>query len=92
VPEVQTMAEAGLTGMEAYIWLGLLGPPGMPPGVLAKLNAEVVKIMNQTEVRERVLKGGSDLVANTPEQFAKDMREEQEMWSRVIREKSIKAE
>ena len=92
VPEVPTMAEAGVPGMEAYIWLGLLGPAGIPPGILAKLNAEVVKIMNQPEVRERVLKGGSDLVANTPEQFARDMRDEREMWSKVIREKNIKAE
>jgi tripartite-type tricarboxylate transporter receptor subunit TctC len=92
VPEVPTMGEAGVSGMEAYIWLGLLGPAGIPPGILARLNAEVVKIMNQPEVRERVQKGGNDLVANTPEQFARDMREEQDMWARVIREKNIKAE
>ena len=92
VPEVPTMSESGLAGLEAYIWLGMLAPAGLPPAILVKLNAEVVKIMNQPEVRERVLKGGNELVANTPEQFARDMRDEQDIWTRVIRDKNIKAE
>jgi tripartite-type tricarboxylate transporter receptor subunit TctC len=92
VPEVPTLAEAGVPGVEAYIWLGLLGPAAMPGVVLGRLNAEVVRIMNLPDVRERVLKGGSELIANTPEQFAEDIREEQKVWARVIREKGIKAE
>ena len=92
VPEVPTMGEMGLNGLAAYIWLGMLAPAGTPPGVVAKLNAEVVKILGLPDVRERALKGGNEIVANTPEQFARDMRQEQELWSRVIREKNIKAE
>ncbi len=91
VPDVPTLMELGLP-VEAYIWLGMLGPPGMSGALAAKLNAEVVRIMNLPEVRERVLKGGSEVIAGTPEQFANDMRAESEIWARVIREKGIKAE
>jgi len=92
VPDVPTMGEMGLKGLAAYIWLGLLGPPGLPATVLAKLNAEVVRIMNLPDVRERALKGSNVIVANTPEQFARDMREEQGLWMQVIRTKNIKPE
>ena len=92
VPDVPTMGEMGLKGLAAYIWLGLLGPPGLPAPVLAKLNAEVVRIMNLPDVRERALKGSNVIVANTPEQFARDMREEQGLWMQVIRTKNIKPE
>jgi tripartite-type tricarboxylate transporter receptor subunit TctC len=86
------MTEAGVPGVEAYIWFGLLGPAGMPPAILDRFNAAVVRNMNQADLMERVPKGGSELIADTPEQFAADMRAEQEMWARVIRDKGIKAE
>ena len=91
VPEVPTLMELGLP-VEAYIWLGVLGPPGMPAALVAKLNAEIVRIMNLPEVRERVIKGGSEVIANTAEQFAGEMRTESDVWARVIREKGIRGE
>ena len=92
VPEVPTMEETGLKGLAAYIWLGMLAPAGVPPGILVRLNAEVVRIMSLPDVRDRALKGGNEIVANKPEQFAREMRDEQDLWARVIREKNIKAE
>jgi tripartite-type tricarboxylate transporter receptor subunit TctC len=91
VPDVPTLMELGFP-LEAYIWLGILGPPAMSGALVAKLNAEIVRIMNLPEVRDRVLKGGSELIAGSPEKFAEDMRSESEVWGRVIREKGIKAE
>ena len=91
VPEVPTLMELGLP-VEAYIWLGMLGPPGLPPAITAKLSAEIVRIMNLPDVRERVVKGGSEVIANTAEQFAGEMRTESDVWARVIREKGIKSE
>ena len=91
-PDIPTLKEAGFPGMEAYIWLGLLGPPNLPPAIVSKLNGEVVKFMSTPEMRERVLKGGSEVMAGTPEQFANDMRAEEKVWLRVIKEKGIKAE
>ena len=89
VPDVPTLMELGLP-VEAYIWLGVLGPPAMPAAITAKLSAEIVRIMNLPDVRERVLKGGSEVVASVPEKFAGDMRAESDIWARVIREKGIK--
>jgi tripartite-type tricarboxylate transporter receptor subunit TctC len=90
VPHVPTLGEAGLPGLDAYIWLGLLGPPGLPSDITQKLNAEMVRIMALPDVRERALRGGNEIVANSPEQFAKDMTQEIEFWSRVIKLKNIK--
>jgi tripartite-type tricarboxylate transporter receptor subunit TctC len=90
VDNLPTLEEFGLTGLAAYIWLGLLGPPGMPADITNKLNVEMLRIMNSPEIRERALKGGNEIVANSPEQFTKDMGKEVEFWSRIIKEKNIK--
>lgn len=92
VENVPTLGEAGLPGLDAYIWLGLLGPPGMPADIAQKLNAEMVRIMSLPDVRERALKGGNEIVANSQEQFIKDMTQEIESWTRVIKLKNIKEE
>ena len=91
-PTVPTMGEMGLQDMAAYIWLGLLAPPNLPKEIQNKLSAEVMRIMNTPEVSSMVLKGGSDLVANTPSQFSQNMLDEKELWAKVIREKNIKPE
>jgi tripartite-type tricarboxylate transporter receptor subunit TctC len=92
-PEIPTMAEAGIPGMEGlYTWLGLLGPPQLPPAILEKLSAEMTRIMRQPEVVKRVLRDGYEVVASTPARFASDMQAEITVSSRIIREKGIKAE
>lgn len=90
VDNVPTLGEVGLPGLGAYIWLGLLGPPGMPADIASKLNSEMVRIMSLPDVRERALKGGNEIVANSQEQFIKDMTQEIEFWTRVIKLKNIK--
>ncbi len=91
VPEVPTLLELGLR-VEAYIWLGLLGPPALPAATVTRLNTEVVRVMNLPEVRERVVNGGSDIITDTPEQFANEMHDESVTWTRVIRDKGIRSE
>jgi tripartite-type tricarboxylate transporter receptor subunit TctC len=91
-PDVPTLAEAGVPGVEAYIWLGLFGPARMPEPLAASMNAEVQRIMNLPAMRERVLKGGNELMLGSPARFGQDMQAEMQMWSRVIREKGIKGE
>lgn len=90
--DVPTMGEMGLQGLAAYIWLGMLAPPNLPAEIQNKLNAELVKIMAMPDVSAFALKGGNDIVANTPAQFAQMMRDEKEVWAKVIREKNIKPE
>ena len=92
VPDVPTMGEMGLQGLAAYIWLGMLAPPNMPPDIQNKLTTELVKIMAMPDVAQYALKGGNDIVANTSAQFGQMMRDEKEVWLKVIREKNIKAE
>jgi tripartite-type tricarboxylate transporter receptor subunit TctC len=92
VPEVPTMGEMGLPGLAAYIWLGMLAPPNLPNDIQNKLTNELVKIMSMPEVSAFALKGGNDIVANTSAQFGQMMREEKDVWLKVIREKNIKAE
>ena len=90
VDHVPTLGEVGLPGMAAYIWLGLLGPPGMPADIVQKLHAEMVRIMALPDVKERALKGGNEILANTPDQFIADMAQEIEFWSKVIKAKNIR--
>lgn len=92
-PDVPTLAESGIRGLEeAHTWLGLLGPAQLPPAILGKLSAEVIRIMRQPDIGKRVLNDGYEVVASTPAQFTRDMQAEMATWSRVIREKGIKAE
>jgi tripartite-type tricarboxylate transporter receptor subunit TctC len=91
-PDVPTLGEAGVKGVEAYIWLGMLAPARLPEPVLAKLNAEVVRALNQPALRDRVLKGGNELMVGPAEKFRKDIEEEAAVWHRVIKDKGIKAE
>jgi tripartite-type tricarboxylate transporter receptor subunit TctC len=92
VPHIPTLAEAGIQGVNTYTWLGLLGPGGLPKEIVGKLHGELVRILNLPEVRERAVKGGSEVIADTPEHFASEMRAETDVWLRVIREKNIKVE
>jgi len=92
-PDVPTLAESGIRGLEeAYTWLGLLGPAQLPPAILGKLSAEVSRIMRQPDIGKRILNDGYEVVASTAAQFTRDMQAEVATWSRVIREKGIKAE
>ena len=93
LPDVPTIAEAGIAGLEnAYTWSGLFGPPGMPAPVVEKLSAEMIRIMRLPEVGKRILNDGYEVVASTPLQLTRDMQSEVATWSRVIRERGIKAE
>jgi tripartite-type tricarboxylate transporter receptor subunit TctC len=92
VPNVPTMAEEGVPGMEAYIWQGVLGPRGMPAEVRDRLYTEINRIMHSPEMTARMQKDGYDLVSQPPEQFARDMNAEKGVWEKIIADKNIKAE
>ena len=92
VPDVPTLAEEGVPGVEAYIWQAIFAPKGLPESIRNKLNAEVIRIINEPAFKERVQKAGYELIAGTPEQLAKDIGAEKDIWNRIITEKNIKAE
>ena len=93
VPDVGTFAEAGITGFDVSAWYGLLAPAGTPRPVIAKLHAEVTRILATPEMKERFLTTiGGDPVGGTPEQFAADIKADIARWSVIVRESGLRIE
>jgi len=84
-PEVPSVAELGYPQLESLAWIGLLAPAGTPTEIVARLSAETVKGMQTLETRDLLGKQGFDVVANSPEEFARWIRAESGKWSKVIR-------
>jgi tripartite-type tricarboxylate transporter receptor subunit TctC len=88
LPGVPTMTES-LPGFEAETWVALLAPAKTPPEIIARVNAEVVKVLAQPEMRERLGELGLEAAGSTPAQADKWIRTQVERWGRVIREQKI---
>lgn len=86
LPDVPTIAEAGVPGYEALVWVGLLAPAGTPPDIVAKLNAEIGKLLRVPEVQQLLAASGVDPTPTTPEGFGAYLKSEFEKWGRVVRE------
>ena len=92
LPEVPTVDQAGLKGYDTQAWSGLYAPAGTPPEVIAKLNAEVVKILKMPAVREQLAAQGAEPVGDSPEEFARFMRDEIAKWAKLIKISGAKVE
>ena len=92
LPEVPTMAEAGLPEAEIVIWYGAVAPAGTPRNIIGRLNSEIVKVMRLPEVREQYAKQSVVPETNSPEQFAQMIRDDYARWTKVIRAAGIKPE
>ncbi|EHP39697.1 hypothetical protein OR16_29974 [Cupriavidus basilensis OR16] len=88
-PNVPTVAEA-VPGFSAGGWQGMLAPAGTPPEVIRKINADVVRILQQPEIRQRLAQLGAEPVGNTPEATQAFVREEKTRWADLIRESGLK--
>jgi tripartite-type tricarboxylate transporter receptor subunit TctC len=84
LPDVPTIAEAGVPGYESTIWLGLMAPAGTPKAVVDKLNAEVNKIINNAEVKAAWDKQGAVPLPMSPTQFDAYLRKDIEKWAKVV--------
>jgi tripartite-type tricarboxylate transporter receptor subunit TctC len=91
-PEIPTLAEAGVPGYEQTAWFGVLAPAGTPREIIVRLNAEIGRLLNSAEVKERFGKQGVEVRTSTPEQFGEFLRSEVARWGKVIREAGIKAD
>jgi tripartite-type tricarboxylate transporter receptor subunit TctC len=84
LPDMPTLAEAGVPGYEATIWLGIMAPKGTPEPVLDKLNAEINKVLKRPEVREAWAKQGAEPMVMTREEFGKYLRDDIAKWAKVV--------
>src|SRR5882672_53354 len=91
-PETPTIAEAGVPGYEATIWLGLMAPAGTPRPVLEKLNAEVNKLINAPDVKEAWGKQGAVPMGMPPDEFGKFLREDVTKWAKLVRDTGMKVD
>jgi tripartite-type tricarboxylate transporter receptor subunit TctC len=92
MPEVPTIAEAGLPGYEFTAWHGIWAPKGTPRAIVGTLNERLKKTMAAPDQVKRFEERGLDIIASTPEEFAAHLQSEHQKWGRVIRERGMKAE
>lgn len=83
-PDLPTVIEAGVPGYEILIWNALFAPRGTPPAIIARLNGEVIKILDLSEVREAFVKQGAEVSGSTPEQLAAYVAAELAKWAKVV--------
>jgi tripartite-type tricarboxylate transporter receptor subunit TctC len=92
LPDTPTVAESGVPGYELTNWFGLVLPAATPRELVAGLYRDVAKVLQQPEVRNRLVDMGADVVASSPEQFGAFMRAEITKWAKVIKDAQIRAE
>jgi tripartite-type tricarboxylate transporter receptor subunit TctC len=89
MPEVPTLAEAGVKNVDVYSWQAVAAPKGLPPDVSAKLHAALVKALADPALRAKLIEQGFEIVANTPAEFAKFQADEYARWKKVIADGNI---
>jgi tripartite-type tricarboxylate transporter receptor subunit TctC len=86
MPDVPTISEAGVPGYDAMVWIGMVAPAGTPREVVAKLNAEIGKLMRTDEVKKLFVPTGMDPDPDTPEQFGAYLKADYDKWGKVVKE------
>jgi len=92
MPDLPTVAEAGVPGYEATIWFGIVAPAGTPQPVVARLSQEINRITRQPAMRERFAAQAVDLTPNTPEEFGAMIKSEIVKWSKVLKDAGMQPE
>jgi tripartite-type tricarboxylate transporter receptor subunit TctC len=92
LPNVPTIAEAGVPGYEAVIWLGVMAPRGTPAPIVNRLNAEIVKIQNRADVRSEWAGQGAVPMVMTPEEFGRYLNDDIVKWERIVKISGAKAD
>ena len=92
LPEVPTLAESGLKGYSAYVWMGLLAPKGTPAPIIEKLHREVVAALASAEVKKYLQNASIEAVGSSPAEFDAYFRGEKELWAKIIKETGARVE
>ena len=90
LPEVPTLAESGLSGYAAYVWLGLLAPKGTPAAVIERLHRELKAALATPEIKAYFAEAGIELVGSTPAEMDAFFRDERDHWARVVKDSGAK--
>ena len=92
LPDVPTMSEAGLPGFEVTAWLCVIGPAGIPPAILKRLNGEIVTQLESSQSRERLSEAGLNVETSTPEQLRAFVKAETIKLGKIVREAGVKVD
>jgi tripartite-type tricarboxylate transporter receptor subunit TctC len=93
MPDVPTLAEQGFPGFSSFDWWSIVAPAGTPKTIIDRLNAELVKALDQPDLRKQLTETlGMDLVASSPEAFQKFVSGEVERWGKVVKDNNIRAD
>jgi tripartite-type tricarboxylate transporter receptor subunit TctC len=92
LPNLPSMVEAGVPDFDITSWQGWLGPANMPKDVVARLNAEVRKVIENPDTKKQLAERGMDAFSGTPEEFAKFVDEQLVLWTRLIKDAGIEPE
>ena len=91
-PDVPTLAESGFSGLEVLSWYGILAPAATPQEIVRKLNAEINRVLQMADVRERLTALGTEPTGGTPEQFTQLIRADTARWAKVVSDAGIRIE
>lgn len=92
MPDVPTMAEAGVQGVEVPVWYALLAPAGTPPDIVKALWNATVRTARDPDIHRKLVDQGAEPVANSPEEFAKELRAEIAKWAEIVKLSGAKAD
>jgi tripartite-type tricarboxylate transporter receptor subunit TctC len=92
LPDVPTVAEQGVAGYEAYVWMGLLAPKGTPPPIIDRIYRDTKDVLASNEVKSYMATAGIEIVGSTPAEFGAFFRHERTQWAKVIKDTGAKAE
>jgi len=92
LPDVASIAESGLKGFDVAPWFGILAPAKTPPAIVARLYDEIVKVLRDPGLRERLARDGVDAAGNTAKEFGTFIRVEMDRWAKAVKESGAKAD
>jgi len=92
LPDIATVAESGVSGYEASLWYGFVGPARIPPDIVQRLNTDITAVLKQQAVRERLATEGVDVRYSTPEEFVRLLSSDIERWAKVVQRAGVRVE
>jgi len=92
LPEVVTVAESGLPGYEAISWFGLVAPAALPAELVKKISSDVLRALSERAMQTAIESHGATVIANTPEQFRNQIRDDRAKWGKVVQASGARAD